>query len=117
MKHFSNYFHGFGVRKAKCFFLENKQVEVGVFLSLDSYVFQQYSKKKKSWKHQCQGKWSQSGLSKASFLTVLGHPGQLSAFSQAAKFLFYVFFDNQTQEVGKEGEEEKRGGKEPLLRG
>ena len=47
LKHFPNYFHGFGVRKAKCFFLENKQVEVGVFLSLDSYVFQQYSKKKK----------------------------------------------------------------------
>ena len=73
--------------------------------------------KKRSWKHQCQGKRSQSGLSKASFLTVLGHPGQLLAFSQAAKFLFYIFFDNQTQEVGKEGEEEKGGGKEPLLRG
>lgn len=75
-------------------------------------------KRKKSWKHQCQGKWSQSGLSKASFLTVLDRPGQLSAFSQEAKFLFYVFFDNQTQEVGKEGEEEEKGGgKEPLLRG
>lgn len=59
-----------------------------------------------------------SGLSKASFHTALGQPGQLSAFSQAAKFLFYVFFDSQAQEVGKEGEEEEKGrGKEPLLRG
>lgn len=50
LKHLSNYFYGFGV--SKLLFLENEQVEVGVFIALDRCVCVcQHCSKGSSWMH------------------------------------------------------------------
>ena len=107
LKHFSNYFHGFGVRKAKCFFLENKQVEVGVFLSLDSYVFQQYSKKKKAGSISVKENGHRVGSAKHPSSQFLAIQASYQHFPRQPSFFSMSFSTIRLKKWGRKGKRRK----------
>lgn len=108
LKHFPSYFHGFGVRKAKCFFMENKQVEVGVFLSLDSYVCQRYSKKKaRSTSVKVNG--HRVGSAKHLSTQLLAMQANCQPFPRQPSFFSTSFSTIRLKKWGRKGKKRRKG--------